>query len=419
MNDTNIPVKNSNNESKEMDNKLEEMQQRLDKLPDKIQKILLGNELADYFLELERQNNLNDDQFDAMVGATHDVFIGKLNPSVFLAFLSGKLIDLGIHPVLAKEIALKIESKFISPFKEDLEKIYHRFSAMEKLEKESQPELKKVEIAETEESIAKTPENIETQKEPLGTLNIGIQPLSETSKKEEPKPLDAVVQPPIQESTSTTQQEEKPKRTFLSFFKFKKPTQETQKPTEPMIIGKEEEFKPVLEESSPWRISFEDVKPAKEKVVSEIELKHEEEIKPISTIEKPIFEQREFVEKKQEPDIKLSSEPIAPPPPITEQKIEPSTFQTPQDVNPIPIVEAFLPKEAVSSEMKETTPIPPEEKLESKQEEIQAKQTPSLENQSFVPKDEEPKQEEKVESKNETTADIPAENVIDLRKLKF
>lgn len=377
-----------------------DIQRRLDKLPDKIQTLLLSDEMADYFLELERQNNLNFEQFDVIVGTTHQVFLGMINPSVFLPLLSGQLIDKGLHPVIAKEIAQKVESKLIAPMRDDLEKIYHRFSAMEKLEGKTQEEAQK-----QKEEI---PKPLETQQIPPSSLIIESQKLPEETPRGEIKSMDTIIKPKSEEIAPSIQSsEEKPKRSFLSFLKFKQPTEE--KPAEKVIIGKEEEFKPVLEESSPWRISFEDVQPAKEKVVSEIELKHEEEIKPIGKIEKPIFEKEEMIQKEETPTIPAETIPamqVATPP--IEKKLEPS-------IPEMKTAEPLIEKEIFPSVK------PLSELSEVKHETINLTQNkPSLEEQapeSVTIREFSKEQPEKI--KEGDLPNVPAENVIDLRKLKF
>ncbi|MCX8015859.1 MAG: hypothetical protein N2692_00940 [Patescibacteria group bacterium] len=379
---------------------IENIRKRMDKLPDNIQKILISNELADYFLELDRQNYLTMEQFDVMVETTHQVFLGMINPSVFLPLLSGKLIDKGLHPVIAKEIAQKIESKLIAPIRDDLEKIYHRFSAMEKLEGKTQEEVQK-----QKEEISKP---LEAQETPPTSLIIESQKLPQETSGGEIKSMDTIIKPKSEEIAPPIQpSEEKPRRSFLSFLKFKQPTEE--KPAEKVIIGKEEESKPVLEESSPWRISFEDVQPAKEKVVSEIELKHEEEIKPIGKIEKPVFEKEEIIQKEGTPTIPAETIPAmqAAAPPL-EKKLEP----------PIPemkTAEPMIEKEIFPSAK------PLSEPPEIKHETINLTQNkPSLEEQApeSATIKESPKEEpEKI--KEGDSQNVPAENVIDLRKLKF
>ncbi|MEM5782236.1 MAG: hypothetical protein QXD43_03525 [Candidatus Aenigmatarchaeota archaeon] len=393
----------------------EDIIKRIDKLPDKIQQILLSDELADYFLELDRQNHLNMEQFDAIVETTHQVFLGMINSSVFLPLLSGQLIDKGIHPVVAKEIAQKIESKFIAPFREDLEKIYRRFFTMEKLEKGVQEETQKEETAKPleigEEKVEKSviqEEIKEKQETPSQLLIIG----EEKSSEEMPQEI-LQKQIELQEMNTSFKpaQEEKPKRSFLSFLKFKKYDEKTEvgKTPEPVIIGKEEEFKPVLEEVSPWRISFEDVKPTKEKVVSEVELKHEDEIKPIGAIEKPIFEKEEIIQKDETSNIPAESiSPMQAATPPSEGKPESSIFET-------KTFEPLREKEVVPGVM------PPSEISKVKHEALNLTQNkPSVEEQtsaSATIKESFQEQSEKI--KEEISQNVPAENVIDLRKLKF
>ena len=482
MENQTISQQNNNQEMERLSTN--ELMKRLESLPDKIQKILLSDELADYFLELERQNNLNLSQADIMIGTTHNVLLGVINPHVFLPILSGELIDNGVNPIVAKDIAQKIESKFITPIREDLDKIYHRFKAMESLEKETEieKEEKPVSTAEnqnvpsvaeaqkqsaTEEAVKEgvkpiviKPEESEIKPEELPKEITKTEELKPEEKREplieikSEKPAEKIETPSVVQKTTPQPQ----KRSFFSFLKFKRPEEKIEnQPAQPVIIGKESEVKPVLDKESPWVISFEDVKPSKEKVISEVEIKTEPEIKPIA-MEKPL-EPLKTIE-----PIKKDEIPVKPL--ETKEEKQPSSSTT--QIGPIKIVDytAEKPKEEmpkeeakqpiktdssinltstpelnkpISEEIKqqpEIIKIPSFEKKEEKKEEekvesININQTPAntpsqmpqlQENQPISPETiqkESIKGEEKESAPKEETTNIPAENVIDLRKLKF
>ena len=442
MENQTISQQNNNQEMERLSTN--ELMKRLESLPDKIQKILLSDELADYFLELERQNNLNLSQADIMIGTTHNVLLGVINPHVFLPILSGELIDNGVNPIVAKDIAQKIESKFITPIREDLDKIYHRFKAMESLEKETEieKEEKPVSTAEnqnvsfvaeaqkqsaTEEAVKEEakpivikPEESEIKPEELPKEITKTEELKPEEKREpiieikSEKPAEKIETPSVVQKTTPQPQ----KRSFFSFLKFKRPEEKIEnQPEQPVIIGKESEVKPVLDKESPWVISFEDVKPSKEKVISEVEIKTEPEIKPIA-MEKPL-EPLKTIE-----PIKKEEIPVKPL--ETKEEKQPSSSTTPEINKPI------------SEEIKqqpEIIKIPSFEKKEEKKEEekvesININQTPAntpsqmpqlQENQPISPEtiQKESIKEEKESAPKEETTNIPAENVIDLRKLKF
>jgi len=474
---------------------LNEVMERVEKLPDKIQKILLSDELADYFLELERQNNLNYSQSDIMIGITHNVFLGLLDSHVFIPVLSGELTDNGVNPIIAKEIAQKIESKFVAPIRDDLDKIYHRFKAMESLEKEvgsitektelSQSKIQKSSLTEsaTKEALSKEefqplvikPE--ESQNEIIKTEE--FKPEEKTKSIAEikiEKPLEEIKnQPIIQEATPS------PKRTFLSFLKFKRPEEKIgPQPEQPIIIGKETEVKPVLDKESPWVISFEDVKPSKEKVISEVEIKTEPEVKSIS-VEKPSeppkppktiepFKKEEVptkpLEVKEEKPNAPSTAQIGPikivnyssetpkeenskqapkfdlsisTPPSTSESVKPISEEVkkkePEEIE-IPTLEkkeefkkekpenVFQPQSSIQPEITKKPSLESviKDELKSATAELQLEKQQKIQQtapESIQKEVEKSKEEQKEPLPKEETINIPAENVIDLRKLKF
>lgn len=257
-----------------------DLNNRFNQLPDNIQNILTSEEIGNF---IEDQSNLN------YLSPEKKLIVSKLTGDVLLGNLSYKnftqtLIDqLGVNPIISKDIGQVIESKIFFPIKNDLEKIYRRF-----LFSDQKKSIENVKTSSTE-----TPEKIsEEEKKPVINLKIEEEEeIGETIKENELKngkelvkeaktSLDAVAPSlkytsaiPKTENANNISLTENSKRSFKSFFRFKKSDDVLTEKTAPLIIGKEQEVvKPILEEKSPWVISFEDVKPKQEKVVSEVEI---------------------------------------------------------------------------------------------------------------------------------------------------
>jgi len=304
-----------------------ELINQYNQLPDKIQDLLMSEEIADLIKNETGINALSLEKKHIISKIVGDVLLGNLSYKDF----TPTLIDqLAINPVISKNIAQKIESQIFFPIREDLEKIYRRFSFKEESTKEES--------------------EVESNKELKEEIKIEEVPL----KEELEKPIEsAIFAPPIIESTVNNNEflseiqpvatkkniliEEKPiekttnKRSFKSLFHFRKSNEE--KTPSPIIIGKEQEeiVRPVLEEKSPWIISFDEIKPPKEKIVSKIELDgnknkvNNEEIKtPLATdesldrsMEKRIFQTpSEFV--KDLSSVEIPSEDFL----VTKEKLE-------------------------------------------------------------------------------------------------
>ncbi len=397
---------------------------QFNQLPEKIQDLLMSEEIADIISEEEQLNYLPAQKGKMIASLVADVLFGNLSYKEFTPTLIDRL---GINPIISKNIAQKIESKIFFPVREDLEKIHRRVS----FEKQA-----------TELTTEKMPQEIPLEKEPAPAeiktteaKEISQVPSSSVISSEQvvsvesPSPI--IASASVEETTA--EKKEIPKRSFSSFFHFRKPNHlENQpsakepSPTGPIIIGKEQEFKPVLEEKSPWMISFEEVKPLKEKVVSEIEIssaenriqKQEEEKNPIEgkkeeetslefSIPKPDLSSADKDAGKQTtppPAVKIvnyseKEQPILPTQ-STETEIKAEATQIIQPRNTISLKSEQISKSEVPlmSEIKPETPPTPE---------ISKIQNPSVVKET-PPSPQKPPEPE-----------VPSDNVIDLRKLKF
>ncbi len=416
------------------DKELKERARRFNSLPEKIQKIFISDELVDLIEEQARLNRLDEERTGDVSRVVGDVFYAFIAPDVFVPTLMGVLEEKGVNSVVAKSIAQEIDSKIFAPIREDLAKVYHRFKIMSGVEEESKPDFKekkksRISIGEKPTVLGKETEAVPQTAPAFGggmkaaefkpleikpTAEENKEPISQSRIISESK-IDFVVAtspppPPLEEKKS--------KPSFLSFLRFKKPSEEIQSPAGQLtIIGKEQEIKPVLEEPSPWQITFADVKPSKEKVVSEIEVKPQEhEIKSMP-FEKSLSES----EKKIIPPAvsKLEQPPVAE---SLEQKLETTPFVQKEEVKKEEITTPISSSAETSFE-KPAIAIPGvESKIEPTiSREEKPLQTPIESPKEGIKEEARPISEEKKEeiSKEDTSSNIPTENVIDLRKLKF
>ncbi|MDD3614349.1 MAG: hypothetical protein PHF40_01350 [Candidatus Pacebacteria bacterium] len=277
----------------------EDLIKQFNQLPENIQDLLMSEEIADLIAEEEQLNYLPAQKGQMIASLVADVLLGNLSYKEFTPTLIDKL---GVNPIISKNIAQKIESKIFFPVRDDLEKIYRRASLKKKTEelpiKEIPQEVQPEEKPPSEEIKPADANEIIYESAP------SIISAETISSVESPKP---VVDSMSIEENKTAAKKETPKRSFSSFFHFKKPNHLENKTSSketsasgPIIIGKEQEFRPVLEEKSPWMISFEEVKPLKEKVVSEIEI-HPVDKAPQKIVEESTIKK----EKEEEPKEKL------------------------------------------------------------------------------------------------------------------
>jgi len=431
----------------------EDLIKQFNQLPENIQDLLMSEEIADLIAEEEQLNYLPAQKGQMIASLVADVLLGNLSYKEFTPTLIDKL---GVNPIISKNIAQKIESKIFFPVKEDLDKIYRRTSFMKKsagMSSEAEPSAAKPE--QEIQDIVRTPEAAKNEeaKEPIAPI---ITPqTTEPPVEAAPiinKPMPEVNQPAEVVQTTSEVKTEAPKRSFSSFFRFKKPSQLETKDSPSseesslegqVIIGKEKEFKPVLEEKSPWMISFEEVKPLKEKVISQVEINPQEES---SKAEKKFEEQNPSQEAEKQLTEKVpesvgenldtlqsnNNQPIQ----SAEENpsLKPKAVDEDQLAQPAPIENTEIsssqssPVKIVNYSEKESVP-----QMDSEKEKLEMP-TPetvpflsSQENQKESSFEEQSKKEEPSNAKSPISPqptelqqpEIPSENVIDLRKLKF
>jgi len=429
----------------------EDLIKQFNQLPENIQDLLMSEEIADLITEEEQLNYLPAQKGQMIASLVADVLLGNLSYKEFTPTLIDKL---GVNPIISKNIAQKIESKIFFPVREDLDKIYRRTSFMKKSAGGTSSEVEPSAVKPEQEIIgtSEAAKNEET-KEPIAPI---ITPqTTEPHVEAAPiinKPMPEVNQPAEVVQRTSEVKTEAPKRSFSSFFRFKKPSQLETKDSPSseesslegqVIIGKEKEFKPVLEEKSPWMISFEEVKPLKEKVISQVEInpqeksskteKKFEEQNPSQEAEKQLTEKvPESVGKNLDTLQSNNNQPIQ----SAKEglSLKPEAVDKDQLVQPAPIENAEIsssqssPVKIVNYSEKESVPQMDsgKEKLEMPTPET-APFLSSQENQKESSFEEQSKKEEPSNAKSPISPqplesqqpEIPSENVIDLRKLKF
>ena len=333
--------------------------ERYNSLPAELKKSLFSAITSELIERVAEFYHLNEEKSAILVSLVGDVLSGFLHYNDF----SKKLQEnLGVNPLIANSIGKEIDRDIFLPVRKFLREVYRPISE-EELKGETKAEIKEVVIPPAEIEVSE----------------IEVKPA-------EIKPVTPPATPKIVEEKPVIEK----RKIFLPFFRFKKPApigDEAEKgaPRAPVIIGEEETAKPTLEAPTPFVISFEEVKPQKEKIVSTFETAGAE--KEVKTA--PPIKIVNYVTLKTEP-IQTPIKPKEEKPVIAPEtkKEEPEGFKI---ASPISAVE-----------------IKKEEKILEKEPE-----KPSLVEEA------EPKEVLKPEEKKPEAPKVPPENIVDLRKFKF
>lgn len=322
--------------------------ERYNSLSAELKKSLFSATTSELIERVAEFYHLNEEKSAILVSLVGDVLSGFLHYNDF----SKKLQEnLGVNPLIANSISKEIDRDIFLPVRKFLREAYRPISEIE-LKGETEAEIKEVVISPAEIEVSE----------------IEVKPA-------EIKPVTPSAAPKIVEEKPVIEK----RKIFLPFFRFKKPAPiggEAEKgaPRAPVIIGKEETAKPTLEAPTPFVISFEEIKPQKEKIVSTFEMAGaEKEVKTPAPIKIVNY-------------AALKAEPILAP-------IQPKEE-----------------KPAIVPEIKKEEPegfkiAPPISAVEPEK--------PSLVEEA------EPKEVLKPEEKKPEAPKVPPENVVDLRKFKF
>ena len=402
----------------------ENFSKRYELMPEQLQGVFDGPETAGVIEQVAAVNNLSSEQLEIVTCLTGDVLAGFIDYKDF----SKKLTEeFKFDAILAQDIFKEIDRQVFLPVRDLLKQVYRPEGAEEKkvekqgtaglLQKLGQPldvargkplntiEVKPLEsivnkpiISETEEKEFKVaPANVIDLSQKSVESKIGFQANFNANqvKSVESKPIET-------KSFGATQ--DKP---VFPFFKVNSINQSTPG----MIMGKEQVVKPTLEVSKPMDFSFGEVRPPKEKLVSDVEIQGgfgvaEKIQKPNIPMEKSSFFGKigkivasENINTQPIKVVNFAA-PIPPPPAIPkEEKITPSEIKT-----PFISVNSPLTKN-INEVLKPQNNIPP----------VNLPEKPIIPNLN----QELPKLEIKQDTKEEIMPQVPPENVVNLKKLKF
>lgn len=381
-------------------------------LPDKIKELFWDDHIISGIGSILSTNNIPEEKREIINVLIGDVLMGYIS---YKDFPQELLNNLSLDPLINKVVTEEIDKLIFLPVRDLLKQIYNPERVSEK----------KIEKQGTAGLLQKLGQPLDTNRDkpldavinkpisPLGTgdgefkvapaniIDLSQKP-AESKTEFQPKPIENNFDKPINASQN---------KPVIPFFKVNLGGQSASAPN--MIIGKEQTIKPTLEVSKPMDFSFGEVKPQKEKIVSDVEIqggfgtpiKKPEIAKPI---EKPSFfgKLNNIVAPKN-----INTQPIkvvnfassVPPPPAIPKEEKPVDFgiKTPfisvnsplsKNINNIPSPQINTPISVINSVEKPIIPNLNQELLKS---------------------------EAKEEIKEETMPSVPPENIVNLKKLKF
>ncbi|MDP2856315.1 MAG: hypothetical protein Q8N90_04390 [bacterium] len=363
--------------------------ERYNSLAKELKEVLFSGATSDIIGRICDFYHLSDEKADALTLLVGDVLMGFTHYNDFSKVLAEKM---GGNIMVTQSISKEIDREIFLPIRKFLREVYRPISkeallASEiKIEKEAETPSFIPESAPVVASIKLTPESI------------AFQESASSGKK--------VVQSEIVK-----------RKSFLPFFKFKK--SESAAPgfgvSAPVIIGKQDEIKPTLEASTPFVISFEEVSPQKEKVVSNMEVamdKKSSEIKPVSQPVKIVnfsAAPAESVKPKEAFPTPKEQAPIikqdASSPSETKKEAPPLIQFSPFSANKV-----NFPPSAVPNKLLTSLPppaVPAEKPIQT---------VPKIPSAFSTPQE---KPSASAQTVSEKMPEVPPENVVDLRKFKF
>ncbi len=373
--------------------------ERYNSLSKELKDALFSDNTTDIISRLCDFYHLSDDKADILTLTIGDVLMGFVHYNDFPKVLAEKMVG---NAVVAQSIAKEIDKELFLPLRKFLREVYKPISKEALLAQEVK--------SETEEEI----------------------PTFVPEIKPAPKPID-LVKP--KEESAAPQEEASKRKPFFPFFKFKKPetTAAGSIIGAPVIVGKQAEVKPTLEAPTPFVISFEEVSPQKEKVISSVE---------VAMDKKPSAIKSETVPKTTATELKSTPQPVK----IVNFPFASNAAPTPaKEATPVaatPLAGKNTPPPEVK---KETPPIIqfspfPANKMNTQAAAISDKPLPAptpvsserptapvsqpekqpINNSSFLASAPIIKEEKPiVPAPSEKMPEVPPENVVDLRKFKF
>lgn len=248
--------------------------ERYNSLAQELKEALFSDATSDIISRVCNFYHLSDEKADLLTLLIGDVLMGFVHYNDFSKVLAEKMAG---NTVVAQSIAKEIDKELFFSLRKFLREVYKPISKEALLAQEVKME-KEAEMPSfvPEPALAAAPAKLAA--EPVASKTPAL------SEKQEAQP------------------ELVKRKSFLPFFKFKKSESATSDfgSGAPIIIGKQTEVKPTLEAPTPFVISFEEVNPQKEKIVSNMEVEMDK--KPGETKSMPIV--------KTIPEMKSASQPV-------------------------------------------------------------------------------------------------------------
>lgn len=386
----------------------ENFSKRYEMMPEQLQGVFDGPETAETISQVAAINNLSSEQLEVVTCLTGDVLSGFVDYKDFTKKLTE---EFKFDAILAQDIFKEIDRQVFLPVRDLLKQVYKpEGEAEKKIEKQGTAGLLQ-KLGQPLDANRDKPSDAEVNK-PVSSLGAGdrefkVAPANVIDLSQKPVEPKTEFQPKPTENNFDKPMSASQNKPVIPFFKVNLGGQSASAPN--MIIGKEQTIKPTLEVSKPMDFSFGEVKPQKEKIVSDVEIQGGFGVpikKPeiAKSIEKPSFfgKLNNIVAPKN-----INTQPIkvvnfassVPPPPAIPKEEKPVDFgiKTPfisvnsplsKNINNIPSPQINTPTPVINSVEK---PI-----------------IPNL-NQELP----------KPEIKEETMPSVPPENIVNLKKLKF
>jgi len=341
--------------------------------------------------------HLSDEKADVLTLLVGDVLMGFVHYNDFSKVLAEKM---GSNTMVAQSISKEIDREIFLPLRKFLREVYKPISKEALLASEA--------LAEKElEMPSFVPES-----EPV------VVPIKVASEP--------IVSPgPVLSEKPAFQPEPVKRKSFLPFFKFKKSESAASGSDAgaPMIIGQQAEVKPTLEAPTPLVISFEEVTPQKEKVVSNMEVAMDKKSLEAKLTPRPIkivnFS-APAAEAVKPPEI--FPRPKEPAPIIRQDT--PVVSETKKEAPPLIKFSSFpanrvnFPSPAAPVSSEKTVPIAPT--IPTASSASQPDNKPNAVIPSMVaPVSNNKEEKTSVPAEPEKMPEVPPENIIDLRKFKF
>lgn len=236
--------------------------ERYNSLVSELKDALFSGTTSDIISRICDFYHLSDEKADALTLLVGDVLMGFVHYNDFSKVLAEKM---GGNVVVAQSIGKEIDREIFLPLRKFLREVYKPISKEALLASEA-----------ALEKELETPTFI-PESEPVVT------PVKITSEP--------IVSPgPVFPEKPAFQPETVKRKSFLPFFKFKKSESVASgsDASAPLIIGQQAEVKPTLEAPTPLVISFEEVTPQREKVVSNMEVAMDKKSLETKSVSRPV-----------------------------------------------------------------------------------------------------------------------------------